>query len=194
MQLIISLFNRLLAQPFSFIGLLFARNKWLCAQLLWMAQRDQRIRKRLAKTQPTQRTIWQLSKLDRSRTERMKQIISRHGWPGKSLVGDMGANAAWLLVQHDDHDLQFQKHCLMLLESAVQRGEAKPCDLAYLTDRIRVAEGLPQVYGTQFHGQATPLPIENEAQVDERRAAMGLEPLADYLRLMNQMYGNETRK
>jgi hypothetical protein len=192
--LFISFLNRLLAQPFNLIGILFARNKWLCAQLLWMAERDQRNRKRLARTHLTQRAILQLSNLDQNHTQRMKQIVRRHGWPGEALVGPMGANAAWLLVQHADHDLAFQKTCLTLLESAVQRGDAQPRQLAYLIDRIRVAEGLPQVYGTQFHGQAEPLPIENEAKVDERRAAMGLEPLADYVKLMNEMRGNRKSK
>jgi hypothetical protein len=194
MRLFFSFINQLMAQPFSLIGILFAHNKWLCAQLLWMAQRDQRKRTGLAKTHLTQTAILQLSNLDQNHTQQMKQIVRRHGWSGEALVGPMGVNAAWLLVQHADHDLAFQKICLTLLESAVQRGDAQPRYLACLIDRIRVAEGLPQVYGTQFHGQAEPLPIENEAKVDERRAAMGLEPLADYVKFMNQMHGNRKSK
>jgi hypothetical protein len=51
-----------------------------------------------------------------------------------------------------------------------------------LTDRIRVLEGRAQLYGTQFdwdqNGVMSPLPIEDEPGVDQRRAQLGLEPLA----------------
>jgi hypothetical protein len=52
-----------------------------------------------------------------------------------------------------------------------------------LLDRIRTFEGKPQVYGTSFDwddaGQMSPLPIDDAEHVDERRAEVGLEPLAD---------------
>src|SRR5262245_48201104 len=37
---------------------------------------------------------------DEDNTKWLEEIIAKHGWPGKSLVGKSGANAAWLLVQH----------------------------------------------------------------------------------------------
>jgi hypothetical protein len=46
-------------------------------------------------------------------------------------------------------------------------------------------EGRPQRYGTQFDwdaaGQLSPLPIEDQAGVDERRQTLGLRPLKDEL-------------
>jgi hypothetical protein len=42
---------------------------------------------------------------------------------------------------------------------------------------------LPQLYGTQFTvtgGEFGPHPIEDPQRLDERRAAAGLEPFADY--------------
>jgi hypothetical protein len=119
----------------------------------------------------------------------MQAIIKQHGWPGKSLVGTDGAHAAWLLVQHADHDRPFQKRCLGLLKVAVQKGEATGEQLAYLTDRVRVGEKKPQVCGTQLRwadGQLQPQPIEDEGNVDRRRKTVGLHPLADYLRVAEQ--------
>ncbi|MCS6883729.1 MAG: hypothetical protein NZU74_20615, partial [Chloroflexaceae bacterium] len=61
---------------------------------------------------------------------------------------------------------------------------ARPQDLAYLTDRVRFNTGQPQVYGTQvliIDGRVTLKPIEDEANVDARRAAVGLLPLAEYV-------------
>ncbi|MCC6615873.1 MAG: hypothetical protein IT320_20555 [Anaerolineae bacterium] len=146
-----------------------------------MMRRDQRMRMRMLQQQPFDPGV------DHAHTQRMKAIIAEHGYPGFRLVGLQGTQAAWLLIQHADHDLDFQKQCLELLRRAVEAGDALPSNLAYLSDRVRVAEGLPQIYGTQFHGHDQPLPIEDEANVDARRAAMGLEPLADYVAAMRRL-------
>src|SRR4029077_6849019 len=83
--------------------------------------------------------------VDRKNTARMKEIVDRHGWPGKSLAGKDGANAAWLLVQHADKDPEFQKKCLGLMKQ-LGKGEVSGQHLAYLTDRVLVGEKKKQVY------------------------------------------------
>jgi hypothetical protein len=122
----------------------------------------------------------------------MKVIIEAHGWPGKSLVGEDGTNAAWILIQHGRHDPEFLKRCLVLMEEAVSEGEAAPQDLAYLIDNVRMLEGRPQLYGTSFtwtpDGTLVPTPIEDEAQVDERRKAMNLPTMEEYLKAAQEMY------
>jgi hypothetical protein len=115
----------------------------------------------------------------------LKQVISAAGWPGASLVGVDGANAAWLLAQHADSDPAFQRQCLDLLTAAVAAGEATRQHLAYLTDRVLLAEGKQQEYGTQVTsrgGRFVPRDLRDPGNVDTRRASMDLEPLADYLR------------
>jgi hypothetical protein len=62
--------------------------------------------------------------------------------------------------------------------------------LAYLTDRVQVAEGHKQVYGTQFHdvnGKQEPYPIENEADLAGRREKVGLPPMAEYRKSIEKM-------
>jgi len=128
--------------------------------------------------------------IDVKNTARMKEIIAQEGWPTKTLVGERASKAAWLLVQHADLDPAFQKQCLPLLEKTVAAGEGSAKDLAYLTDRVLVAEGKPQRYGTQFHnveGKLVPRPIEDEANVDARRAAVGLGTMAEYTEQMQRM-------
>lgn len=122
------------------------------------------------------------NQVDRRNTQAMKKIIARYGWPGEKLVGPLGAQAAWLLVQHADHDRAFQKECHDLLAEAVKREDAQARQLAYLTDRICIGEAVPQIYGTQWD-----YPIADPEHVDERRAAVGLAPLAEYLAESQEM-------
>ena len=75
----------------------------------------------------------------------------------------------------------------MLLTEAVAAGDASKGDLAYLTDRVLVAKGEEQEYGTQWGGvdaDGNPqpsTPIRDAANVDARRAEAGLSTLAEYL-------------
>ena len=164
-------------------------NPALRAEILAMAEEDQAARRRvMAPNEPTPADFARLTAMDERNTARMKEIVKTHGWPGKSLVGDDGSRRAWLLVQHADRDVAFQKECLALLEEAVKSGEADGVNLAYLADRVATAEGRKQVYGTQF-GDGEPLPIEDEANVDARRKAIGLAPLAEYRKEVQAMYG-----
>lgn len=160
------------------------RDDTLRAELLDMVKVDQEARKEAIKASaddaPARR---KMVEIDRRNTARMKEIIEKVGWPGKSLVGEDGAHAAWLLVQHADRDRPFQKRCLTLLERAVKEREAAAVDLAYLTDRVLVAENKKQVYGTQFRqvdGKWEPYPIDDEKNVDRRRKELGLPSLAEY--------------
>jgi hypothetical protein len=71
-----------------------------------------------------------------------------------------------------------------LIDEASMKGEVPRWQFAYIDDRIRAFEGLPQRYGTQWRDGAEglePYPIEDPDHVDERRAALGL-PSLDELR------------
>jgi hypothetical protein len=130
-----------------------------------------------------------------ARTRWLQKIVDNQGWPTKTLVGEDGANAAWLLVQHADADSQFQRKCLDLM-TKLPKGEVSQVQFAYLTDRVLLAEGKKQIYGTQFHavdGKLQPRPLEDEANVDKRRADIGLPPLADYAKELEKVYGGGSK-
>ncbi|HLN31250.1 MAG TPA: DUF6624 domain-containing protein [Gemmataceae bacterium] len=138
-----------------------------------------------------------LEAIDRQNTARMKEIVAKHGWPGKSLVGVDGANAAWLLVQHADLDKPFQKRCLELMREAFKRKEVSGTDLAYLTDRVLVGQKEKQLYGTQFNqvdGKWVPAPIQDEANVDKRRKEVGMLSMAEYTKLLEEVYKPANKK
>lgn len=164
----------------------------LAAELARMAAEDQRIRrppKRGARTMVRRldaKTAMEHRRIDAENADRLRRILSEHGWPGESLVGEQGAHDAWLIAQHADHDSAFQRQALDLLADTVARREARPRELAYLTDRVRVNEGREQVFGTQMrpdeNGMPVPHPIEDPESIDKRRAAVGLEPFDEYVR------------
>ena len=129
--------------------------------------------------------------IDSSLTSRLGRIVAERGWPGRSLVGDEAATAAFLIVQHSPSDA-FQREMLPLLEAAAAAGEAAPADVAMLTDRVRTHEGIPQLYGTQFRivdGALEPYPIEEPDSLDARRARAGLLPMAEYVKLLARTCG-----
>ncbi len=122
-------------------------------------------------------------------------IVAEHGWPGRTLVGEDGAHAAWVVLQHAIACPHLMRRCHILLAEAVSRGEAAPAHAAALEDRIRVFEQRPQRYGTQFdwdeHGRMAPLPLEDPARVNEYRRGVGLGPLEERLEQVRAELGHE---
>lgn len=133
-----------------------------------------------------------ITRVDAANTTRLKEIVDVYGWPGRSLVGERASRSAWLLAQHADADIEFQKHALELME-AMPDGEVIQRDVAYLTDRVLVAEGKEQRYGTQLECRGGELvgrtDIADEENVDVRREAVGMEPLEAYKRSFIESYG-----
>jgi hypothetical protein len=158
-------------------------------QLLARREEDQRIR-HLASSpkgqhiaRPSDEVVAEWQRIDDENTRWLGELLAIQGWPGRTLAGEDGAQAAWLLAQHADRDRDLQGAFLDALRRAVAQGEASPAHLAYLEDRVRVGAGQPQLYGTQFttmDGELGPCPIHDPQRLDERRAAAGLEPFAAY--------------
>jgi hypothetical protein len=115
---------------------------------------------------------------------RLREIVALHGWPGASLVGPDGADAAWLVLQHSDRDLQ--EHCLPLLRTALGTGEATAQQYAAVADRIELLAGVLQLYGTHLalDDQGRHVPTRGVVEpggLDRRRAAIGLEAWSGYV-------------
>jgi len=127
----------------------------------------------------------------RKHNHELKEIIQQYGWPTYESIGTEGSEALWLLVQHQDEDVEFQKLCLGLLKSRVEQGQASYKNYAYLLDRTRMNEKLPQIYGTQWggnKGEIAPYQVENIGQLDERRSQAGLCSLSEYKELLKKAY------
>ena len=124
----------------------------------------------------------------------LEKIINRYGYPGFKQVGEKSANNFWLLVQHADAQLDFQREVLRLMLPEVKRKNASPLNYAYLTDRVAINSGQLEEYGTQVKyegpglGKAVPVSLRDPKNVNKRRAAIGMEPLESYLGMMSKMH------
>lgn len=114
---------------------------------------------------------------------RVTAILDSAGWLSAEEVGDRGNQALFLVLQHADRQPAVQARYLPIMREAVAEGRARPHELAMLEDRVAVNSGHPQIYGSQIgwkDGKPFMQPIQDEARVNERRAAVGLEPLERY--------------
>lgn len=159
-------------------------------RLLELERVDQQMREGMPSVlSPAQKAEWDA--VDSFCTAGLKMIINEVGWPTVSKVGEEAAQVAWLIAQHADRNIPFQKFCLELMckESQIEVDEI---DIAYLHDRICVNEGHPQFFGTQFndneYGAYGPEPIELPEFVNERRKVLGLRPLYEYKQELIEKY------
>jgi len=170
----------------------------LCAELLAVTNRDQLVRRKQMADRENKSLQEEVKTVDAENLARIEAVIKEHGWPGRELVGVKGAGAVWTVIQHSS--LEVQKRYIGLMTKAADAGDLEWALVATTIDRIRVREGKPQVYGTQFkeaNGAMVPEPIEDREHVDERRAKVGLQPLAEYQKLIDQFYKRkltETKK
>jgi hypothetical protein len=157
-------------------------NTSLQKKLLLMLNEDREVREQLAKDG----TLFEgyhpeMEKVHLKNAAILEKIIEKYGWPGKSIVGKEGAEAAWIIIHHAISRPDLQKKMKNKLEVEVQKEEVEPKHLAMLIDRICFFEGKPQIYGTNLDwddsGDLKPTPIEDEKNVNKRRENVDLPPL-----------------
>lgn len=159
-------------------------------ELVRLGAEDQEIRQDLS-PERMQDTVFDKVMLrgDSARTARLQAIIAEYGWPNSARVGQEAAGAAFLILQHSPVD-EFQEQMLPVIEELAATGEVPRSQAAMLVDRVLVRQDLPQRYGTQFkmvEGQLVLHPVEDEAQLEERRRTMGLPTIDEYMALMEEI-------
>jgi hypothetical protein len=157
----------------------------LVKALLDMEARDQALRAELTAAGAVDGLYHpRLEELHRAHASRLRQIIAVFGWPGFTLVGEKGAQAAWRIALHAIGEPAFMRQCRDLMDIASHNGDVPRWQFAIIDDRIRVYEGKPQRYGTQLRNGPNglePHPLENDSRVNSMRMHAGLPPLAPTL-------------
>lgn len=124
-----------------------------------------------------------MTAIDCSNTAWLKVQLKEIHWFDIPTYGAEADTAAWHLVQHADREPAFQRHMLKELE-ALPPGKTDRKRIGYLWDRVAIADKRLQRYGTQ--GQCTdkgtwkPNEVEDPEHLDERRAQLGMKPMAEH--------------
>ena len=150
---------------------------------------DQRIRKQYLGAPHDPNVARRVDAEDTQNLRWLKKMVQDKGIPTAEQVGENGVKWTWLLVQHADRDPQLQAATLPMFVKRYEAGELPADDLAKLTDRILIAQGKPQRFGTQFDwlsGKFNSRDAGDLAAIDANRQPIGLMPLADYACMMNE--------
>ncbi|MEE1945495.1 DUF6624 domain-containing protein [Pedobacter sp. KR3-3] len=129
---------------------------------------------------------WSLmNKIDSANFKKVESIVSKYGYPGKSLVGEPANTAVFFVIQHTPS--QISKY-YPLIEKAGKEGELPFENVAMMLDRKLTGEGKLQIYGTQIYSvQITNpktgqkeffeyvMPIEDAKNVNKRRKEAGFK-------------------
>ncbi|GAB3251880.1 hypothetical protein GCM10027347_10580 [Larkinella harenae] len=171
-------------------------DKPLQARLTAIYEEDQKYRKQIDEVgkkhgfeSKQMRDLWKIiEEKDSINLIQVQSILDQYGWVGEKKVGPQANMTLFLVIQHAD--LATQQKYLPMMREAVKAENAQPSALALLEDRVALGEGRRQTYGSQIGqdsktGKAYVLPLNDPEHVDQRRAAVGLPPLADYIRHWN---------
>jgi hypothetical protein len=119
--------------------------------------------------------------IDSCNQVQIKSMIAKYGWMGKSLIGNYN-QVLFIVIQHADSATQ-EKY-FPILQQSVNEGESNASDMAMMQDRILMRRGKKQIYGSQVvyskTGEQIFYPIEDEKNVNVRRAKVGLQPMEEY--------------
>ncbi len=130
-----------------------------------------------------------MTRVDRENATPLQAIFKKYGVPTYEMVGVEAAKDFVIMVQHQAP--KFRQQVLPKLKANVEAGQADPDSYALVYDRSQRDQGKKQLYGTQLEcksGEAMhEAPIEDEADVDQRRAELGLMRMALYARLTAEM-------
>ena len=169
-------------------------NQALQMQLIKMATQQSEIQQNFQKyDKTTLPASLQLlaTNINQLHTETLKEIVSLNGWPNKESVTEQGVKAAFSIVNHST-DLAFQQDMLpLIIQSYINQDGIAGKDVAEFTDKVSLKLGKPQVFGTQaevVEGKIQFAPIENQANVDQLRAQMGMPPLAEFKESLERLH------
>ncbi|MET2984384.1 DUF6624 domain-containing protein [Aureibaculum conchae] len=116
---------------------------------------------------------------------KIKEILDKYGWPSKEMAGLQGNLTISNVIQHSDNEIRI--HYLPMMRAAVKDKKLEPHFLVRAEDRIATERGDLQIYGGQmkYYPETKSFnvwPVLDPKNVDKRRAKIGLEPIAKFLK------------
>jgi hypothetical protein len=157
-------------------------------QLQERVERDQSLRRAYRAAPLDETLLRKIQGIDAENLSWLKRQVRDQGIPTVAQAGESGLIQTWLLVQHADRDRTFQAEMLPIFTKRYQSGELDAEYVAKLADRLLLAAGKQQMYGTQFDWLSHEFKPRNPGDtldIETHRASLGLMPWADYACMMN---------
>ena len=117
--------------------------------------------------------------------EKIISILDKYGWPTNEMAGEQGNWTICNVIQHSDNELRIKY--LPMMRQAVKEKILEPRFLVRAEDRIATERGDLQIYGGQmkYYPKTKSFnvwPVYDPVNIDKRRAEIGLEPIAEFLK------------
>ena len=165
----------------------------LRAELAERAGRDRKAREAMANAA---RKDWgprrEVAAIDEENVKWLFELVRTKGFPTAAQVGEQGVRDAWLLALHADRAPKFQQALVPELDKRRVDGELGGSEMSRFVDRLLVAQGKQQRFGTSGNKDAWTsshygLPsAESLREVEANRREFELMPLADYACMMSE--------
>jgi tetratricopeptide (TPR) repeat protein len=132
-----------------------------------------------------------IATIDSINTIILTRIINEFGWVGKTEVGALPNYKLSIIMQHAAPDTM--RKYLPLMRNAFKHGNMSGRHIALIEDRVKMFNNEKQIYGTQVRLNTETnkwelYPIEDEENVNKRRAIVGLNPIEEYLKNFGIIY------
>ncbi len=117
--------------------------------------------------------------------KKVTKILDKYGWPTKEMIGEHGSRTICNVIQHSDNAIRLKY--LPMMSQAVKDKKLEPRFLVRAEDRIATERGELQIYGGQmkYYPETKTFnvwPVYDPINIDKRRAEIGLEPIAEFLK------------
>lgn len=117
--------------------------------------------------------------------KKIKKILDKYDWPELTQIGEQGNRTICNVLQHADQ--KTREHYIPLMKQAVLDKKLDPRFLVRAEDRIATDKGELQIYGGQmkYYPETKSFnvwPVYDPINIDKRRAEIGLEPIAEFLK------------
>jgi hypothetical protein len=117
--------------------------------------------------------------------KKIKEILDKYDWPESTLIGEQGNRTICNVLQHADQ--KTREYYIPKMKKAVLAKKLEPRYLVRAEDRIATDKGELQIYGGQmkYYPETKSFnvwPVFDPMNIDKRRAEIGLEPIAEFLK------------
>ncbi|WMN11563.1 hypothetical protein QYS49_38865 [Marivirga salinae] len=132
--------------------------------------------------------IKEMKILDSTLLHKVTLFLNEYGWKSKKEIGELANMGLLLAIQHSStEEMESFKE---IVERAYQEDKVEKSSYALYVDRLKVRNGLPQIYGTQFYYDEKSASlrfneIEDFENVNKRRKKVGLAKIEKYAKKNN---------